>query len=337
METVSILSPVYNNADKLPLFLESIYNQKYKKIELICVDDGSEDNSYEIVQSYKQKFREKGYILEIFRQSNSGAAKAVFNAYKNATGEYIMWCDSDDYLMSENVSNKVAAIKSKGKEFFAMSGAIIFDNNINKIVDIYERKNTNNLFRDLIIEKNVFFSGGIYMMTKEQADRIFNENFYFSRGGQNWQILLPLVYNYNAVILKSNDYVYFIHQNSHSHSKKNFQEMLRIFDEHLLICEKTLNGIGQEILSKWCPTLKSQNAKKKLTFIFNNERKLYKKYFNKNRDLLRGFDFLYFWSIYYFGIFSILYIIIKIKKLFYKIGTVFRLLNKTQMSDISEF
>ena len=64
--------PVYNSAEFLPVCLDSIINQTYKNIEIICVNDGSKDNSLEILNQYKQK--DKRVI--IINQSNYGVSSA---------------------------------------------------------------------------------------------------------------------------------------------------------------------------------------------------------------------------------------------------------------------
>jgi glycosyltransferase involved in cell wall biosynthesis len=89
---VSIVVPVYNSAEFLPVCLDSIINQTYKNIEIICVNDGSKDNSLEILNQYKQK--DKRVI--IINQSNSGVSSARNSGLKKSSGKYVQFVDSDD-------------------------------------------------------------------------------------------------------------------------------------------------------------------------------------------------------------------------------------------------
>ena len=84
--------PVYNREKFLDRSVGSLISQTFKDIEIILVDDGSVDNSGKILDNFaKQDSR-----IKVFHQKNSGPATARNVGLDNATGEYIMFCDSDD-------------------------------------------------------------------------------------------------------------------------------------------------------------------------------------------------------------------------------------------------
>ncbi|MGM9658373.1 MAG: glycosyltransferase family 2 protein [Eubacteriales bacterium] len=91
----SIIIPVYNSAEFLHKCLLSILNQKYKDYELILVDDGSTDNSYDICSEYAGKFDN----IRLLRQKNNGPSVARNNGIQAASGDYITFVDSDDWVM----------------------------------------------------------------------------------------------------------------------------------------------------------------------------------------------------------------------------------------------
>ena len=91
---VSIIIPVYNTAEFLPQCLDSVINQTLKDIEIICVNDGSTDNSLEILKEYAKKDKR----IIIINQENQGLSCSRNNALKIAKGEYIQFLDSDDYI-----------------------------------------------------------------------------------------------------------------------------------------------------------------------------------------------------------------------------------------------
>lgn len=99
MVKVSIILPIYNVAPYLEEALDSIMNQTLKEIEIIAVNDGSTDNSEEIIKKYQQK--DSRIIL--FSQKNQGQSVARNLALQYATGEYIYMMDSDDVLTSPDV------------------------------------------------------------------------------------------------------------------------------------------------------------------------------------------------------------------------------------------
>ena len=91
---VSVIIPVYNTEQFLGQCLDSVISQTLKEIEIICVDDGSRDGSAAILRQYAA---EDGRV-RIITQQNSGLGNARNNGVKNATGEYIAFLDSDDWL-----------------------------------------------------------------------------------------------------------------------------------------------------------------------------------------------------------------------------------------------
>ena len=95
MVKVSVIVPVYNTEQYLEKCLDSLVNQTLGDIEIIIVNDGSPDNSQAIVDKYKEKYPEK---IKSIIQSNGGQSSARNNALQYATGEFIMFVASDDYI-----------------------------------------------------------------------------------------------------------------------------------------------------------------------------------------------------------------------------------------------
>ena len=92
MPKISVIVPVYNCEKYLPACFESLLNQTFRDIEMICVDDGSTDTSYAILQQYAKK----DHRIKVYQQQNSGVASARNFALDKATGDWIAFCDSDD-------------------------------------------------------------------------------------------------------------------------------------------------------------------------------------------------------------------------------------------------
>ncbi|MBR5304978.1 MAG: DUF4422 domain-containing protein [Candidatus Gastranaerophilales bacterium] len=109
MTKVSIIIPVYNAERTLPRCLEAILKQTYKDFEAICVNDGSKDNSFQILQKYSKLDSR----IKIFNQENSGPAKTRNFAISKACGEYLMFCDADDWYEPLMVKKMVETIESK--------------------------------------------------------------------------------------------------------------------------------------------------------------------------------------------------------------------------------
>ena len=104
---VSVIVPVYNVAPYLERCLESIINQTLREIEIICVDNGSTDNSMEILHRYQA---EDPRIM-ILSQQNSGVAAARNHGMDHAAGEYMIFWDSDDYFDLQTLEKMYQKVK----------------------------------------------------------------------------------------------------------------------------------------------------------------------------------------------------------------------------------
>lgn len=91
---VSVIIPVYNAEPYLRQCLDSVVNQTLREIEIICVDDGSTDNSADILEEYKKKDSR----VSVYKQKNLYAGVARNNGLKKATGKYVIFWDSDDFF-----------------------------------------------------------------------------------------------------------------------------------------------------------------------------------------------------------------------------------------------
>lgn len=110
MAKVSIIVPVFNIEDYLPACLDSIYNQTMKDFELILVDDCSEDGCYDICESNKSRFSN---IKVIHKKHNEGLVAARKTGLHNATSEYVLYIDGDDWIASDMVEHMYKTIISE--------------------------------------------------------------------------------------------------------------------------------------------------------------------------------------------------------------------------------
>lgn len=95
MVKISIIMPVFNGGEFLERSIRSIDEQTLNDIELICVDDGSTDNSLELLNQYSNDYK----FIKVISQDNQGSGKARNTGISNATGDYIAFLDADDIFI----------------------------------------------------------------------------------------------------------------------------------------------------------------------------------------------------------------------------------------------
>lgn len=147
MTKVSVIIPVYNVEKYLRECLDSVVNQSLKDIEIICVDDGSTDNSLSILQEYAAKDKR----FKIFTQKNKGAATARNKGLRVAKSEYLYFMDSDDYLeleALEKIYKKITETNAdicifKNRVYNQSTGEFISCNWENSILNIPNKKTFN--------------------------------------------------------------------------------------------------------------------------------------------------------------------------------------------------
>ena len=125
---ISIVVPVYNTAKYLKENLDSITEQTLSDIEIICIDDGSTDDSLKILYDYAKKDSR----IKVLRQTNQFAGVARNNGMKKAKGEYIIFLDSDDVfekdmlekMYSAALVNQLDVTVCRSNQFDNQSGSI---------------------------------------------------------------------------------------------------------------------------------------------------------------------------------------------------------------------
>ena len=112
---VSIIVPVYNTEKYISCCLDSLLAQTENNIEILTVDDGSSDNSLDILHQYAERHPH----IRVFAQKNAGPGAARNTALKHARGKYIMFCDSDDMYKSTMCEEMIHVMENNNDIDFA--------------------------------------------------------------------------------------------------------------------------------------------------------------------------------------------------------------------------
>lgn len=118
---ISIIIPVYNQAEKLKCCLASILLQTYKNYEVIIVNDGSTDKSGQAAKDFAEKFKEHGIHFHVIEQENKGAPNARNHGFQASKGEYTLFCDADAELEENFLWEMINALQNNKEASYAYS------------------------------------------------------------------------------------------------------------------------------------------------------------------------------------------------------------------------
>ena len=220
---VSIITPSYNSEKFISETIKSVLNQTYKNWEMLITDDGSTDNSYEIIN----KICEKDSRIKLFSIKNAGPAVARNNSIKYAKGKYLAFLDSDDLWMPEFLSTSI--------KFITKSEGFIFSS--------YKRCNEITLkeqYKDFIVPENVTYmdilkTNSISCLTAfidiEKLGKEYMPEVLYRQDMGLWLKYLKKI-NY-AKGIKETLAIYRIRDNSHSRNKKKLLKPQWYFYRHV--------------------------------------------------------------------------------------------------------
>ena len=227
---VSVIIPVYNSAKYIADAIDSALAQTYKNYEIIVVDDGSTDNTKEIVTQYT--IRHTPYVKYIY-QENKGLSGARNTGIKNAKGEFIAFLDADDIWLPEKLEHQIKFMDSDNVGIVGCSGYTI--NEKGEILDNFINKNYPNksLLLNVLNMKNVVSGGSEALVRKKCFDvmGIFDENL---RSSEDWDMWLRISHRYDVIFVEKSLAKIRIRTNSMS-SPSNAQKML---DSDLIVLGK---------------------------------------------------------------------------------------------------
>lgn len=202
---VSIIVPIYNVAPYLPACLDSIIQQTYRDLEIILVDDGSTDGCAAIADEYKAKDER----IRVIHQTNSGLSAARNAGLREATGEYVWFIDSDDYVAlnaceilvreaTQDDDDVIIFSRQRFTEEGPLEDDILPNERYNTGREYIEHHLTNNFShsachklckRELLINHHIEFESGRYedcyfsfrVMCVAQKVKVISDILYFYR------------------------------------------------------------------------------------------------------------------------------------------------------------
>lgn len=226
---VSIITPCLNGESFIHRLLESVLRQTYKAIEMICVDDGSTDDTKTVILSYDEQFRKAGMSLHYLYQENKGQAAALNAGLKLARGEYLTWPDSDDFLADTSIEKKVRFLDAHPDYDMVRTNAYCVDDKylaIKNCISVNPNRFKKNIFKDLYMDRT-YVVPICYMIRMIAFRKAYPEGVIFeSLEGQNWQILIPTASRSSCGYVDENLCFVVERRGSHSRANRSYEEQL---------------------------------------------------------------------------------------------------------------
>ncbi len=277
MKKISVIIPVYNTEKYLRRCFDSVIAQDYKNLEIVIINDGSEDNSEQIINEYKNKYPE---LISYYKKENSGVADTRNFGIEKAQGDYIMFLDSDDYIdkallktLEEYVNKNIDLIKFKlqrvneeGKALEIVSGAT------------FEKTTGEDGFNRLYSTDVLLDSPCVYLIKKE----IFVKNsLKFAVGTEHEDFgLVPFIIVLAQTMVSINFYGYYYVQSDNSITRnenytktiKKAYDALKHYDNAIVLIEiLNINKITKQNLKIYYTNAIILKAKE----LHNDEQKKY--------------------------------------------------------------
>lgn len=239
-DLVSIIIPVYNVEKYLEKCIISCLNQTYNNIEVIAIDDGSTDNSKNILDNLAQKYSN----LVVIHKENSGVSATRNIGIKKSNGKYIVFVDADDYLANTAISYMMEVVSKTSSEFailkncFTSTDQLQLKNTISKI----SNEDATALLISLTMEIGCW--NKIYKKSMLINNNIwFNEKLFY---GEGLEFILKVAQLANGIGLGTKRVYYYRKNNLYSATSSfNYQKfingeqaLLKIKDEFIINSQK---------------------------------------------------------------------------------------------------
>ena len=188
MPKVSVLMSVYNRAAYVGEALESVLQQTYSDWELVVVNDGSQDNSEEVIKQYQSQ-------LTYMAQPNRGMSSGLNRAFRESTGDYIAFLSSDDMLLPDSLETLASFLDENPTVGMVHSDGYVCDEygeNFDKFSSYVMQPRDGNMFEQLAVDNNanIVDSALTRRTWLEQMEGPFDEEMH---GFEDWDLVLRLI------------------------------------------------------------------------------------------------------------------------------------------------
>jgi glycosyltransferase involved in cell wall biosynthesis len=246
---VTIIVPCYNMEHKIGRLLDSLLIQTSTEFSVLIIDDGSKDKSVDIINHYSIFFEKRGIPLTCIQQSNQGAASAVNNALSLVDTKYFCLPDADDFYSRDYIKRCLTYLEDNSRCGIVFTQCrVYYQNDLENPIGVFKRKDqfhcdNISIFKDFYMDRNVYFCPNYMIRTHSFEIANNGRDIIGGKHGQNYQMILPLVYSTQVGYLNEPLYNYIIYKNSDSHGTRTIQQRFEHIDGGYEILVNTFSRI----------------------------------------------------------------------------------------------
>ena len=224
---VTLVTPVFNAMPYFRDYLDCVLRQTWRPLELIIVDDGSNDGSWEHLTERLPDFERAGISARSLQIPHAGQAAAVNAALPLVSGEYLTWCDADDLLTPDSIEKKADFLTRYPGLGMVRSDGTVLDGDTGHRLSHSARTEdrfTQNIF-DALFRGTTYCYAGCYMVRTALLFACYpDRQIPLSPEGQNLQLLLPPASRSDCGFLPDALHIYCRRSGGHSSKKLSFRQ-----------------------------------------------------------------------------------------------------------------
>ena len=270
---VSLITPCYNTGKVIHRLLDSVLSQDYPNIEMFVVDDGSTDNSKDIILSYVPRFENKNYKLYYFYQDNAGQSVAVNSVLNKIKGEFLAWPDSDDYYSNSNSISSFVKCFNRIDDDYGLVRCYPINIDEVSLQPLEGKKHKSyeeEQFENCLYSSSDFVWPPISYMARVTCFKQANPDMRIYSAyhtPQNWQMLLPLLFSFKCHTLQEPLSCVLVRSDSYSRGTyKTYDQLIQYYENFENIIINTLERVSvmkQDVREQYIKTIRKNYLREK--------------------------------------------------------------------------
>lgn len=249
-ELISVIVPVYNIMDCLPRCVQSICDQTYSNLEILLVDDGSNDGTEKLVD----ELAKKDTRIRVFHKSNGGSSSARNLGIREAKGAYLGFVDSDDYIEPQMYEKLMECIREKGVRI-AQTSRDEIDEQGNRLPDVCEPPKELLVCESQRFMRELLLHLGDCSYCTKLTDRTLFESYQFPEGvlNEDFHLLIEMLQEVEGIAVLPQQYYHVFYRTGSNTRKKSKEEFSRVFMDIVNNAD-----LVEEIVGKKYPALQTE-------------------------------------------------------------------------------